>query len=103
MCASFSGQKNGLLGGAEKGVLRFFTGVADGEVRLSVDVVEGEPRLDDSEEDCGEVSFSPVTPAVALFDGDGAAGFEIPLGRDTYRVRYAARGMDAGHSGTETE
>ena len=77
--------------------------VADGDVRLSLHVVEGEPRLDDSWEDCVEVCFSPLTPVVALFDWDGAAEFEIALGRDTYRVRYAARGMDAGASGTETE
>ena len=103
MYDSFTGQQNGLLGGAESGVLRFFTGVADGDVRLSLHVVEGEPRLDDSWEDCVEVCFSPLTPVVALFDWDGAAEFEIALGRDTYRVRYAARGMDAGASGTETE
>jgi hypothetical protein len=54
---------------------------------------------------CGalEVSFTPTTPVVALFDWDGVAVFEIPLGNETYRVRYTARGMDAGHAGTQTE
>jgi hypothetical protein len=103
MYASFSGQQNGLLGAAEDGMLRLITGVADGDVRLSVHVVESEPQLDEPGEDCVEVSFSPTAPVVALFDWDGAAVFEIPLGEETYRVRYAIRGADAGHAGTETE
>jgi hypothetical protein len=103
MDASFSGQQNGLLGAAEAGVLRLITGTADGDVRLSVQVVEREPQLDDSWEDCVEVTFSPASPVVALFDWDGAASFEIPLGEASYRVRYATRGADAGNAGTETE
>lgn len=103
MYASFSGQQNGLLGAAEDGMLRLITGVADGEVRLTVHVVEREPQLDDSWEDCVEASFSPPAPVVALFDWDGAAVFEFPLGEDSYRVRYTTRGADAGHAGAETE
>lgn len=103
MYASFSGQQNGLLGAAERGTLRFITGVADGDVQLSVHLAESAPSLDESWEECVEVSFSPLSPVVALFDWDGGAVFEVPLGEKTYRVRYAARGMDAGHSGTATE
>ena len=103
MYASFSGQQNGLLGAAEEGTLRLITGVSDGDVRLSVHVVDREPQLDESWEDCVEVSFSPTAAVVSLFDWDGVAVFQIPLSEASYRVRYAIRGADAGSAGTETE
>jgi hypothetical protein len=101
--ASFLGQQNGLLGAAEQGTLRLIFGKADGDVGLSVYVEEREPELDPSWEECVEVSFSPVKPVVALFDWDGQPEFEIPLGDGTYRVRYTARDMDAGHSYTKMD
>jgi hypothetical protein len=100
MYASFAGQRNGLLGAAEAGALRFITGKADGDIGLSVRVAGNEPQLDESWEECVEASFSPATPVVALFDWDGNVLTEIPLGEQTYRVRYTARGMDEVDSGT---
>ncbi len=103
MYTSFDGQRNGLLGAAEAGALRFMTGKADGDIGLSVRVAENEPHLDESWEECVEASFSPATPVVALFDWDGNALTEIPLGEPTYRVRYTARGMDEADCGTEMD
>jgi hypothetical protein len=103
MFAAFVGQRNGLLGAAEDAQLRLITGAADGDVSFSVHVVESEPQLDGSWEDCVEASFTPRTPAVGFFDWDGNVVFEIPLGDETYRVRYAARAMDAGSAGTEMD
>ena len=91
----FTGQKNGLLGAATPGLLCLLTGRADGDVRFTVEVCEGEPLLDDSWEDCVEASFSPVARVVKFLDLWGEVQCEIPLGEETYRVRYAARGMDA--------
>jgi hypothetical protein len=98
--ANFSGQANGLLGAATPGLLCLVTGVADGDVGFTVEVCEREPLLDGSWEDCVEASFSPATPVVMFVDLEGQALSEIPLGEETYRVRYAAREMDAGHAGT---
>lgn len=103
MFAAFVGQQNGLLGAAEEGQLRLITGKADGDVGFAVQVVESEPELDDSWEDCVEVSFSPRTPVVGFFDWDFNVVFEIPLGAQTYRVRYAGRAMDAGQAGPEMD
>ena len=62
-----------------------------------MEVCEREPPLDDSWEDCVEASFSPATPVVTFVDLEWRVLCEIPLGEETYRVRYAARGMDAEH------
>jgi hypothetical protein len=101
--AYFFGQRNGMLGAAKDGMLYLITGKTDGEVHLSVHVAEQRPLLDDSWEECVEASFSPATPLVRLFDWDRAVVCEIPLPEHNYRVRYTARGMDAGHAGTQTD
>lgn len=98
--AHFSGQDNGLLGAATPRLLCLITGVADGDVGFAVEVCEREPLLDESWEDCVEASFSPGAPAAMLLDLEWKVLCEIPLGEETYRVRYAARGMDAGHAYT---
>jgi hypothetical protein len=101
--AFFSGQQNGLLGAAQHGVLCLINGRADGDISITVEVGDQEPLLDDSWEDCVEASFSPAAPVVMLLDWDLAALCEIPLGEGTYRVRYAARGMDASYDDPEAE
>jgi hypothetical protein len=100
--AFYRGQRNGLLGAAERGVLFLTVGAnGDGEVGLRVHVLEHEPTLDDSWEECVEASFSPATPFVSLFDWDRTVVCEIPLPEETYRVRYTARGMDARDAYTD--
>jgi hypothetical protein len=101
--AFFSGQDNGLLGAAQAGVLCLITGVADGDIGVTVEVCEREPLLDDSWEDCVEASFSPGAPVVMLLDLERKVLCDIPLGEEARRVRYATRGADASHAGTGTE
>jgi hypothetical protein len=99
----FRGQSNGLLGAAQSAVLCLLTGKADGDIGLTVGVAAREPELDDSWEDCVEASFSPTAPIAVLCDLERKVVTEVPLGEQTYRVRYAARGMDEGDSGTEMD
>jgi hypothetical protein len=99
----YLGQRNGLLGAAKHGVLFLTTGKGDGEVQLSVHVARHEPPLDDSWEESVEASFAPTAPVVAVFSWERDVVCEVPLSEETYRVRYTARRMDAGHAGTDTD
>jgi hypothetical protein len=72
MFAAFSGQQHGLLGAAEDGMLRLITGVAHGDARLSVHVVEREPQLDESWEDCVEVSLGKRSGCCVVRLGRGS-------------------------------
>jgi hypothetical protein len=94
--ACFRGQANGLLGAGRRGMLYLLTGLHTGFVGLSVDVGESEPLLDTSWEDSVEVSFEPAAPDARLVGWGGELVCELPLELPAYRVRYAARGMDAG-------
>src|SRR5690349_5733026 len=97
MDACFRGQVNGLLGAGQPGMLFLITGLHTGHVGLTVDVAEHEPPVEESWEECVEVSFAPATPDVRLVDWDRELVCQLPLEVTDYRVRYAARGMDRGH------
>jgi hypothetical protein len=77
----FSGQSNGLLGAGQPGMLFFLTGLDTGSVGLVVDVDEHEPQLDESWDECVEVSFTPAPPDVRLVDWDRELVCELPLTR----------------------
>ena len=98
MDACFRGQANGLLGAAQPGMLFFMTGLHTGFVSLDVDVVDAEPPLDASWEECVEATFAPAAHDSRLVNWDGDVVCELPLRMRDYRVRYTARGMDAGHA-----
>jgi hypothetical protein len=98
MDACFRGQSNGLLGAGQPGMLFFLTGLHTGFVGLTVDVDEHERPLDEAWEECVEVSFAPSARDARLVDWDGGVVCELPLPEAEYRVRYAARGMDAGRA-----
>jgi hypothetical protein len=98
MDACFRGQTNGLLGAAQPGMLFLMTGLHTGLVNFAVDVVDVEPPLDESWEECVEATFIPAAPNARLITWDGDLVCELPLRMLDYRVRYAAREMDAGHS-----
>jgi hypothetical protein len=72
------------------------TGLHTGHVQLRVEIVDGEPPLDEECEECVEVSIEPQGDA-ALFDWYRNLVCELPLGGRPHRVRYHARGMDAGN------
>jgi hypothetical protein len=96
MEAYFRGQENGLLGAALRGALFLMTGLHTGHVQFRVEVAAAEPALDESWEECVEASFEPEG-AVQIVDWDGNLVCDVPLGLQPHRVRYHARGMDAGH------
>ncbi|MFL6030038.1 MAG: hypothetical protein ACJ74D_08425 [Gaiellaceae bacterium] len=95
MHVCFRGQTNGLLGAAHPGMLLLITGLHTGQVRFKLDVLDEEPALDASWEECVEVTFTPAADGAQLVDWDGTLVCELPLATEPYRVRYQARGMDA--------
>ena len=96
---AFVGQQNGLCGAAVTGVLFLHTGLHTGYVGFAIDVLAAAPPLEHVWEDIVEVSFTPQGRALALLDWYGERVCDVPLTQGTgYRVRYSARGMDAGHA-----
>jgi hypothetical protein len=95
--ACFAGQDNGLCGAGVPGGLWLVTGLHTGSVPFEVQVHEAEPGVPDRD-DVVEVSLSvPAGPVVLLgWAGESSAVLDLPPG--TYRVRYAADGMDAGRA-----
>lgn len=93
----FAGQQNGLCGGAVPGCLFLITGLHTGTVGFVVELHDQLPILDDSWEEIVEVSFQPVGEA-SLISWAGEWQWPLELIETDYRVRYCARGMDAGHA-----
>ncbi len=94
---SFLGQINGLCGAAWPGKLFLLTGLHTGDVGFTLDVVDASPTIDDIWEEIVEVSFTPSSGKVILFDWDGDQVCDIPLSKEMYCVRYQARDMDHGN------
>jgi len=95
---AFVSQQNGLCGAASPGVLFLITGLHTGWVGFTIDVLDGAPAVDDSWEEVVEVSFTPDSDALALLDWYGERVCDIPIARRSHRVRYSARGMEAGQT-----
>lgn len=93
----FAGQQNGLCGGAVPGCLFLITGLHTGTVGFVVELHDQPPALDDSWEEIVEVSFRSVGEA-SLVGWAGEWQWPLDLIDSDYRVRYCARGMDAGHA-----
>lgn len=92
--ASFRGQSNGLCGAASPNLLFLITGLFLGDVNFSVEFLDAEPPLDPAWEDVVEVSFTVVNRPM-LEEWAGQASYPLDLAPGSYRVRYAARRMDA--------
>jgi len=90
----FAGQVNGLCGAAIPGLLDLRTGLHTGSVPVRVILVDSEPPLGDAE-DIVEVSFRP--DQAVLWFGGFDDGDEITLPVMSYRARWSATAMDAGH------
>ncbi|AHH93795.1 hypothetical protein KALB_418 [Kutzneria albida DSM 43870] len=77
------------------------TGLHTGHVGFRVVVAEADPGPElAAYEDVVEIDFSPATATVALVEWAGEDAHplgELPAGPGNYRLRYHARGMDAGH------
>lgn len=94
--ASFVGQANGLCGASQPGYLWLVVGTQNGDVRMRVELNEGEPQIDDAWEDIVEVSFVPNSEEVNLTEWAGEATYKLALPHAaTYRVRYCCLLMDA--------
>ena len=92
----FRGQVNGLCGAARPGVLRLVTGLHTGEVGFTVELHSSEPAVGDEWEDVVEVSFRSDAGLLGLHGFESQEPFDLAPGQ--YRVRYCARGMDAGQA-----
>ncbi|HEX8347573.1 MAG TPA: hypothetical protein VF657_22990, partial [Actinoplanes sp.] len=88
------GQRNGLCGAAVPGLLSLVTGLHTGEVGVTVERHDAEPPLDETWEEAVEVSFHTAVADIALHGFEKQYLFTLPPG--DYRVRFCARGMDAG-------
>jgi TonB family protein len=96
MTECFDGQDNGLCGAAQPGVLFLMTGLHMGSIRLSVELWDCEPPLDDTWEEIVEVSFAVRPSANPMLTEPMVAAHPLKLGQGTFRVRYLARNMEAG-------
>lgn len=100
---AFAGQANGLCGAQVRGALFLVTGRHTGKVGFRVEVADAPLPLADQWEEAVEVSFTPTSAEVSLMDWHQRM-FPLPLAESTsYRVRYCARGMDAGKTTIEDE
>ncbi|WUJ74243.1 hypothetical protein OG809_13430 [Kribbella soli] len=91
----FAGQRNGLCGAAVPGKLFLRTGLHTGKVELRVEVHDRMPSVEYDAEDVVEASYLP--PSDVLLTSLGYQRLPLELEQVTYRVRYSAWGMDAGH------
>jgi hypothetical protein len=87
------GQRNGLCGAAEAGVLSMVTGTHTGYVRLRVEWLAAEPALDPSWEDAVEVSFMPLSTEARLSAFEEFHRLRLPT-VDNLRARFCANDMD---------
>lgn len=97
---SFGGQRNGLCGAANPGMLFLITGLQYGSVPLQVELLTEEPAVDDNWEEVVEASFAP-TSTVALSEWGGGGQVLRDVQPGSYRIRYCLSGMDAAHNPPE--
>lgn len=97
---AFVGQENGLCGAAVAGALFLITGTHTGDVPVRVSLWDEAPDLSEWEE---VVEASIVPAGEAAFAGwadDPVVRFDLPA--PSYRVRWNAKGLDAGHAQDNT-
>ncbi|MDQ0788657.1 hypothetical protein [Streptomyces sp. B3I8] len=92
----FAGQTGGLCGAAVPGTLFLLTGLHTGHVGFTVEIHDEAPALDPAWEDVVEVSFRPASERTLLVQWAGEGSWPLDLPETDHRVRYCARGMDAG-------
>jgi hypothetical protein len=88
---AFTGQANGLCGGAVAGGLFLKIGVHSGLVPISVEVHETPPPVDQSWDEIVEASCSIVESPAYLCGWGGESWVEVPLAEGTYRTRFCAK------------
>jgi hypothetical protein len=95
--AAFRGQVNGLCGTAVSGGMFLITGLHTGQVGFTVEVSGSPPELDGSWEEIVEAPFLVPDLTVSLYQWGEESGLPLSLAAGTYRARYSARNMQAGH------
>jgi hypothetical protein len=98
LAGNFTGQANGLCGGAAPGLLFLITGLHTGNVGFTVELHDQEPPPADAWQEVVEVSFRPASPRVGLCQWAGEAWWDLDLEQIDYRARYCASGMDEGRA-----
>jgi hypothetical protein len=97
MAASFTGQRNGLLGAVSPEILFLVTGLHTGPVGLTVTLHETEPAIDQAAEDIVEASFMAPHGQITLIEWAADTGVPLPLPPGTYRARYSGTAMQAAN------
>lgn len=92
--SAFHGQSNGLCGAGVPGALYLVTGLHTGPVSIQLSATSSTPELTDEWEDVVEVSFVVSGGDAAIVTWAGESAIPFHLDPATYRVRYAARGLD---------
>jgi hypothetical protein len=87
---AFTGQANGLCGGAVAGGLVLKVGIRSGLVPISVEVHETAPPIDQSWDEIVEASCTIVASPAYLCGWDGDY-IEIPVEEGAYRARFCAK------------
>lgn len=90
---AFKGQVNGLCGAAVTGKLFLVTGIDLGPMRLTAQLFQAEPAIDETWEDIVEASFAATSSNVVVREWGGVR-YPLELVEGEYRIRYCARGMD---------
>lgn len=97
---SFTANPVGIIG-VYGGDAIMITGLHTGHVGFRVVIGASDPGAElAGYEDVVEIDFNPVTAAVSLVEWAGEDAHplgDLPAGPGNYRLRYHARGMDAGH------
>ena len=90
LMACFSKQKNGICGVSVEGVVFFITGLHTGNITLSINYLDTEPKIDDSKEEIVESSFTVPESGLALEAWGEELKKNIDLLPGSYRLRYSA-------------
>jgi hypothetical protein len=93
---AFQGQRNGLCGAAIAGSLFLVTGTHTGDIPVQVLLTADAPPIGDWEE-VVETSFTPAASDIRFEGWGGMFVCRLHLPLSSYRVRWCANGMDAGH------
>jgi len=90
-----AGQRNGLLGAAQPGLLVVMTATNVGLVPVRVEAHDGVPPVDDTYDEIVEASCDLRGPEVSLSAFDWRTRFVLPQG-GPHRVRLSVRDFQAG-------
>ena len=95
---AFSGQANGLCGGAQKGKLFLVAGPQTGAILIDVLLHSSKPPVDETFEDAVECSMQVPENQTGLCSWAHEETYTLDLPPGSYRVRYSISGMDRDYT-----